>query len=111
MFNLLDYGLYQMHKQLGCFGMAYDIQDGKKEIIFSMSVPGLKKEDIEIKIRDGRRLVLKSIKSSKFTPDFYYAFILPCKISERGALASMEDGVLTVKMEKKEVKEVNVELK
>jgi HSP20 family molecular chaperone IbpA len=95
---------------MGCFGLAYDVQENKKEIVFTMGVPGMKKEDIEIKIRDSRRLVLRSLKSTKYTPDFHYAFVLPCEISKRGAIASMEDGVLTVKLERKEVDEFRIKL-
>jgi HSP20 family molecular chaperone IbpA len=110
MFRLLDYGLYQMYKTLGCVGMSYDVDENDKTITINVSVPGLKKEDIEVKVRDGRRLVLKSVKSSKYTPDFYYSFILPSEITKKGAIASLQDGVLTVKLEKKEGTEFKLSL-
>jgi len=76
--RLLDYGLYQSFKTLGVFGTMYDMQENENELIFTMGVPGLTQENIDIRIRDGRRLVVKSLKSSKYTPEFCYTFVLPC---------------------------------
>lgn len=108
--RFLDYGFYQMYKTMGCFGINYDVQETEKQIFFKMGTPGLKKEDIEIKIRDGKRLIVKSLKSNKFTQDFYYAFVLPTEISKDETFASLEDGILTVTLEKKKPKEFNVRL-
>lgn len=109
--RMLDYGLYQVYKNLGAFGSFYDTIDGEDSITFMMGVPGLKEDDIDVRIKDGRRLVVKSLKSSKFTPDFNYAFLLPCKVVKKETFATIKDGVLSVVIKKAEPDEYQVRLK
>jgi len=111
MFRLLDYGLYQSFKTLGAFGAMYDMQENENELIFTMGVPGLVQENIDIRIRDGKRLVIKSLKSSKYTPEFYYTFILPCEVIKKETYANIENGVLEVHIQKAEPNEFKVKLK
>lgn len=108
---MLDYGLFQLYKNMGVFGSAYYVDDKEDKIIFQMSVPGLAEKDIDIRIRDDKRLVLKSEQHSKFTPDFYYAFVLPCKIKKDETFASIDNGILTVTLKKEKVNEFKVKLK
>jgi len=78
--KLLDSGLYQIYKNLGAFGISYDTEENEEKIIFTMSVPGMTDADVDVRIRDGRRLTVKSIRSSKYTPEFHYAFVLPLSL-------------------------------
>ena len=109
--RLLDHGLYQMYKNLGAFGMAYNIEDTKEQIIFTMGVPGMKEGDVDIRIKDGRRLVVKSINKSKYTPEFCYVFLLPCKIIKKETYGNIENGVLSVYIQKAEPDEYKINLK
>jgi HSP20 family molecular chaperone IbpA len=109
--RLLDYGLYQNFKTLGVFGAMYDMQENENELIFTMGVPGLTQENIDIRIRDGRRLVVKSLKSSKYTPEFNYTFVLPCDVVKKETYANIENGVLEVHIQKDEVKEYKIKLR
>jgi HSP20 family molecular chaperone IbpA len=106
----MEHGLFQLYKNLGVCDTAYDIEDLDDKIILTMGVPGLKQSDVDIRIRDGRRLVAKS-KGGKFTPPFYYAFALPCEIIKEETYCSVRDGVLTVSIQKKESSEFKISIK
>jgi HSP20 family molecular chaperone IbpA len=109
--RMIDSGLYQVYKNLGVFGTVYNIEDIEGKIIFTMGVPGLIKRDIDVRIRDNRRLIVRCDKDSKFTPPFYYAFILPCEVDKDETFAITRDGVLTVSIQKKESSDYKVALK
>jgi HSP20 family molecular chaperone IbpA len=109
--RLLDSGLYQIYKNLGVIGMSYDTEENEEKIIFTMSVPGMTDADVDVRIKDGRRLTIKSINSSKYTPEFHYAFILPCKVIKKETYATVKNGVLTVYIQKAEPDEYKVSLK
>ena len=111
MLKMLDFGLYQIYKNLGAFGMSYDVNEVDDKIIFTMGVPGMVEDDIDIRIKDGRRLIVKSLKPSKYVPEFNYAFILPCKVIKKETYASVKNGVLTIYIQKAEPDEYKVSLK
>ena len=64
---------------------------------FEMAVPGLSKEDLAVKIVKGR-LNIKSEAENKWTKEFDKTFILPEDSDTKKVKASVEDGVLTVKI-------------
>lgn len=109
--RMLDYGFYQIYKNLGVFGTFYDTTENDENITFTMSVPGLMEDGIDIRIKESRRLVVKSLKSSKYTPDFNYAFVLPCKVIKKETFANLKDGVLTIVMKKDKPDDYQVRLK
>jgi HSP20 family molecular chaperone IbpA len=108
--NIIDYGLYQIYKNLGVVGTSYDAQETEDEIIFTMGVPGLAREDIDIRIVNNRRLVIKSIKDARFTPKFNCAYVLPCEIAKKETYATVKEGILTVHIKKKENSEYRISL-
>jgi len=108
--NLLDYGLYQVYKNLGVVGTSCDVNDVDDKIVFSMGVSGLTREDIDIRIVNNKRLVIKSMKESRFTPMFHYAYVLPCEVVKKETYATVKDGILTVYLKKKENSEYKVSL-
>jgi HSP20 family molecular chaperone IbpA len=108
--RMLDYGLFQLYKNMGVFGTAYDVEENENEIIFKMGVPGLDKEDIDILIRNGKRLIIKSEKNSKFTQPFYYAFVLPYPINEKETEAGIKNGILIIKLKKVEPDDYKVQM-
>jgi HSP20 family molecular chaperone IbpA len=109
--KMLDYGLFQLYKNLGVYGAAYDVQDNDDEIIFTMGVPGMKEEDIDVRVRDNKRLVIKSLKTSKYTPEFNYVFTLPVGIIKKETYAMVHDGLLEVHLKKEEKNEFKVSLR
>lgn len=81
--------------------------------IYEFSLPGYKKENIEINILDGAiRLSGKKIDYKDESIEFYYSYKIPEGVSEKIS-ASMEDGILKVvfEKEKKEEKTKKVEIK
>lgn len=111
MFRLLDHGFYHVFKNMGAFETFYNVTETDEELIFTMGVPGMAEGDIDLRIRDDRRLLVKSNKSCKYTPDFKYAFILPCKIDKKETFATVEKGVLEIHLRKKEADEFKIKLK
>ena len=76
---------------------------------FEMAVPGLSKEDLAVKIVKGR-LNIKSETESKWTKEFDKTFILPEDSDAKKVKASVENGVLTVKIPLKKDSENIIEV-
>jgi len=111
MFRLLDHGFYQIFRNLGAFETLYDVKENDEELIFTMGVPGMTQEDIDLRIKDNRRLLIKSNKPTKYTPEFRYAFILPCKVDKKETYASVDKGVLEIHLKKVKSDEFKIELR
>jgi HSP20 family molecular chaperone IbpA len=108
---MLDYGLCQIYKNMGMMGTSYDVQENDEHFVITMGVPGLVRDDIEILIKGGRRMQIKSKKSAKFTPDFSYVFSIPCAVDKEETHATVKNGVLTVFIKKTESSDYNIELR
>lgn len=76
---------------------------------FEMAVPGLGKKDLSVKIVKGR-LNIKSEAENKWTKEFDKTFILPEDSDTKKVKASVEDGVLTVKIPLKKDSENVIEV-
>jgi HSP20 family molecular chaperone IbpA len=107
--SLLDHGLFDLYPNLGMSKMSYDVQENEDKIVFSMAVPGMVEEDIDARIKDGRKLVIKSKRETTFMPQFSYAFQLPCYVVKKDTQASIKNGVLTIVMVKSEEKDFKVD--
>jgi len=99
--QLLDHGLYRMSRKMGVMEEPYDVIDTDDSILFSMGVPGLSEKDIDVKVGNGQRLIIKSKRESRFTPIFRFVFILPCKINETETMAMVKMGVITIRLAKR----------
>ena len=108
---MLDYGLYQVYKTMGMAGTSYDVQESDDHFVITMGVPGLIRDDIEVLIKNGRRMTIRSKKSSKFTADFSYVFAIPCAVEKEETNATVKNGVLTVFIKKSESMDYKIELK
>ena len=94
-----------------------DIMERDNRIVVRADLPGMKKEDIDVSVRDdmlvlrGHREEEKEIKgetyygSERATGKFYRSFGLPEGVSPDEIAASYQDGVLEVSVPKKEVQE------
>ena len=109
--KLLDYGLYQVYKTLGVVGTSYDVVENDKQFIITIGVPGLLRNDIDITIREGKRMIIKSKRSSKFTPEFSYIFIIPCVVIRDETYATVKDGILSVFIKKAEHGDYRIKMK
>lgn len=94
---------------------ACEIVDGEKNFTVSIDVPGFKKEDIEIELKD-RHLIVSGTRHTKSREEsdkvlrqerrfgrFERVFSLPEGINNQEIRASFQDGVLEVLLPKTEV--------
>jgi HSP20 family protein len=77
--------------------------------ILEMAVPGLGKKDLSVKIVKGR-LNIKSDVETKWLSSFEKTFVLPEESDSKKIKATVENGVLTVRIPTKEDAEKIVEV-
>jgi len=94
---------------------AVDIQEDDKSIKFLVELPGMKKEDVKVELDDGvltisgERTLSEEVKKEnmrhveRYYGKFVRAFRLPEVADLDSAKATMENGVLAVTVDKKEV--------
>jgi HSP20 family protein len=91
-----------------------DVSEDKKEVVVKADLPGMKKDEIDISVR-GDLLTLKGEKKEETEVkeknyhriersygSFYREVLLPCSVDQGKIKASYKDGVLEVKLPKKE---------
>lgn len=107
-----------MQRSLARDTFKIDIQDSDKEYTIEAELPGVKKEDIDITIHDGRlNLSVKKEESIEEENKNYIhrerrssqmaRSILLTDAEDEGIQAKLEDGVLTVTVPKKEEKDTS----
>lgn len=117
-----DKGFYN---QPGAFYPAVDISDDEKNIYLNLELPGLTKDDVQIKIRENNVLVIKGekkqenktedkernyIRVERHFGEFSRYFTLPDNINPEKIDAKFENGVLSISIEKKEPEKPNEKL-
>lgn len=115
--------------EFGSFVPRVDISEDDKGLNFNVELPGVFKEDVKLSINDENVLVIKGFKKKKENEqdqeaskvrvertfgDFMRSFMLPDNINTDSISARFENGVLEVKLEKKEPekpkeKEINID--
>jgi HSP20 family protein len=105
---------------------ASELLDKKDHYLFRAEVPGVKKEDLSIRLDDNTLRVTGETKqkSEERKDDFYYCertygsfgrvIRLPSEVKAEGIEASLSDGVLEVKLPKtrmKQGKETSIKIK
>jgi HSP20 family protein len=95
-----------------------DIYESKKEYVFKVELPGIKKEDIKIEVKDdiltikGERKEEKEVKKDdyhkieSYSGSFSRSFHIPKGIDEKKIKAELKDGILELKVPKSEEKKV-----
>ncbi|UCH96924.1 MAG: Hsp20/alpha crystallin family protein, partial [Candidatus Aminicenantes bacterium] len=93
---------------------AADIYETKDDYVFKLEVPGLKKDDINIQLKDhtlsikGEKKEEKEVKKDdyhrieSYSGTFSRSFVLPKDIDAGKVNASMKDGVLVLRVAKAE---------
>ena len=104
-----------------CTAPAINVKESDKAYTVELAAPGMKKEDFNVHINDEGNLVVKmehkqehkeEDKTTRYLRrEFSYSkyeqtLILPDDVKKDGISAKVEDGVLTVKLPKKEAKKV-----
>ncbi|WP_406659948.1 Hsp20/alpha crystallin family protein [Methanolobus sp. ZRKC3] len=94
-----------------------DIKEEEDKVVVTTDLPGVDKKDINIDIRDDKLWISANThKESEEKEEGYYmrertysrfarAFNLPTAVTEEGANAKLEDGVLTITMPKSHIEE------
>lgn len=113
------------------FNPIVDVHEDEKNITIEAEIPGVKKEDIKVSVNEDNILVLKGTKNREVKTEddkdgitylkvernfgeFTRSFVLPENINTNKIDAEFKDGLLKVKLEKKEPtkpKELKVNIK
>lgn len=106
---------------------AEDLQETKKEIIVTFDLPGVDKKDIKLKVTE-KEIIVKAEKKEELKEKrkgffhqerayygFYRQTTLPAAVKPEKAVAEYKNGVLKVKLPKKEIgvkkkKEIEVKI-
>jgi HSP20 family protein len=93
---------------------AVDVLEGKDAYLIRAELPGMKKEDIKVEVKDGTLVLSGERKSEKPAEDvqyrhvervaakFWRSFSLPETVKHEGIEATYKDGVLEVRVPKAE---------
>ena len=93
---------------------AVNIKEGEKDFSLEIAIPGFKKEDFNIEVDNDVLTISSEVKTEKETKEEKYtrkeftmsafkrAFTLPETVDADGIHAQYEDGILTVKLPKRD---------
>jgi HSP20 family molecular chaperone IbpA len=81
---------------------AYDITTSGNQLTLSIDLPGVKRTDLKITV-EGRNLLISGKQKGK---DFKYSYCVDKQYEPESATSKLEDGVLTIKFEKKKVEKI-----
>jgi HSP20 family protein len=110
----------------GAWAPAVDIYETEEKVVLKAELPGLKKEDIDIQVRDntltlkGEKKFEKEVKQENYHRversygTFQRSFTLPNIIKQSGIEATFKDGILEVSLPKAEEakpKQIQVQVK
>ena len=104
---------------------ALDVYDDKNSFVVVAEVPGMKKEDIEITLRDGNTLTIsgelksqfenkegETFRSERYFGKFQRSVTLPCAVDASLVNATYQDGILKIELPKsEETKPKHIEVK
>lgn len=114
-----------LYNESTAFYPAVDISDDERNIYLNLEMPGLSKEDVQIKIKENNVLVIKGEKKQESTAEdkernyirmerhfgeFSRYFTLPDNVNTEKIDAKFDKGVLSIKIEKKEPESPNEKL-
>lgn len=98
----------------GLWSPAIDIHESKDDIVVKADLPGMNKDDIEVYVH-GNTLVIKGekkrqeekseegfVRKERFYGSFHRAFTLPAEVEADSVNAKYQNGVLELKLNKKE---------
>jgi HSP20 family protein len=99
---------------LGGWSPALDVYDDKDNLVVTLEVPGMKKDDIEISLHDGMLTVSgerkdereqtegQAFRSERYFGKFQRSLSLPTAVDGNKVKANYKDGILTIHLPKAE---------
>lgn len=81
-----------------------DVFEEKEEVVIVTNIPGVEKDDIELKVTRGRLIILVKNFKRKYNKELK----IPTKIDNRSIRSSYKNGVLEVHLRKKGVKNLRI---
>jgi HSP20 family protein len=99
---------------LGGWSPALDVYDDKNNLVVTLEVPGMKKEEIDISLHDGMLTVSgerkdereqtegQAFRSERYFGKFQRSLSLPAAVEGNKVKASYKDGILTITLPKAE---------
>lgn len=99
------------------FTPAIDIKDEGDKLVVTADLPGVNKEDVEIKLKEDMLEISAKTRKEKETEEegylrreraynyFYRTVRLPTSVKEEGSTAKLENGVLTIMLPKTKIEE------
>ncbi len=96
---------------------AIDIKEEEDKLVVTTDLPGIKKEDVQINLKEDMLEISAKTGKEKETEEegylrreraytqFYRAVHLPTSVKEEGSTAKMENGVLTITLPKLKLEE------
>ena len=99
---------------LGGWSPALDVYDTKENLVVTVEVPGMKKEDIEISLHDGLLTVSgerkdlreqtegQAFRSERYFGKFQRSLSLPSAVDGNKVKANYKDGILSIHLSKAE---------
>jgi len=91
-----------------------DVHESDEAYVIFLNIPGVKKDDVQIAVQDGRLTItgdtpvqgvkedMHVVRTERLTGSFYRSFALPQKIDDNSIEAEYRDGVLKVFVPKAE---------
>ena len=88
------------------------IEESQRELTVTIDMPGVKKDSFKITSRDGKKLIVFAERKTEIEPKKMEKIIdLPSAVDPKGAKASYEDGILTIKLTKISLQETAIPVK
>lgn len=84
------------------FTPPYDVHDDEKHFSISLDIPGVKKDDINLEVKDNHLYVTGERKSERRGGKFSRVFTLPQNVNPDAIKATFENGVLELTLPKEE---------
>jgi HSP20 family protein len=118
-FELKPFGAFAARNEETVYSPAFEIADQEKQFSISLDIPGLKREDIDIEVKDfeltvtGERKTTDKnvVRSNKSFGKFSKVFTLPKNVNTDAIEAHFENGVLDLilpKEEKSQTKKISI---
>lgn len=85
-------------------------EDADTHYIYEIPVPGLTKDTISLKLKNGKLEIAGGLDGHKWSPPFNYNFSLPKNADAKTVRANVEHGVLYIKIDKDKEFETNIKI-